>query len=644
MREWQQGTIKPFQSRHVERIARVPDHRSVSEMPLNRTSPLQKLTTYTALYQNLAFVLCILFGIVLVANIQTAADGGWFWYATFLHNGHRLYSGMHLALQPLFVLETLWFLTLLGKGWIVSKVPAVLHLIAYCLGLLLLVRRSSLSDRHKALLLVSVFFLSITFEGYRFDDYHVLADCFQVYSLVLLLRLQPDTGLSHTLRLVAALGVLSGLAIMNRLNDGAALVVGVTISILCLAPSKKLASLALFAAVAAFTVVIVVSLTGDSLHDYATYSIFRAAGIKGGAGNILTHPIHLPYNALQFLKPRWHQKWAIYTIAAALAWGFLVAPARWKKGRREIWKLMLGLFLILLPLPFIYRGFFDTHLIEWLSAVATLAAYVLGAFIVFRFIRWQINPKQRRWNPLEILLIIPLGQLASGSMSSGGEHIGLYGPLAILILLLPVASPISIKSERWRGVIFAVAAILLSNCVLYKISIPFSWHSYRLKPMFIGRQWYRHPDYGPMIIETQHLTLLEKVCDQIASGNAPRELLSMPYSNANYFCSIPPWHDYVQTFFDTSSADTIFGLVAQLQTAPPQWILYQRQMDSMALHETLYNQGHPLPHRYLDQIIEQKLATGEWQTVFTSNYGDHPGWSDEWIFIHTQPDRIASHQ
>src|SRR5258705_12880648 len=137
-------------------------------------------------YQTLVLVCCILFGVALIANVQSAADGAWFWYAVFLNSGRRLYADMHLALQPLFVLETATFLALFGKGWLASKIPSFLHLVAYCFGLYLLARHSRLPDWQRALLLACAFFVSIAFEGYRFDDYRVVADCFRLYSIILL--------------------------------------------------------------------------------------------------------------------------------------------------------------------------------------------------------------------------------------------------------------------------------------------------------------------------------------------------------------------------------------------------------------------------------------------------------------------------
>jgi hypothetical protein len=153
--------------------------------------------------------------------------------------------------------------------------------------------------------------------------------------------------------------------------------------------------------------------------------------------------------------------------------------------------------------------------------------------------------------------------------------------------------------------------------------------------MFVGRQWYRHPVYGPMIIETTQLEVFTQICGRLRSDSG--ELLSLPLTYANYFCSIAPWHGYVQTFFDTSTKETIFRLMQELAKAPPRWVLYQRQLDILSMHEDVYDHGQPLPHRYLDQMIEQKLNSGRWEKAYISNYEDSPGWRNEWILIRTKP-------
>ena len=587
--------------------------------------------------QNLMFLFCVLFGLAMIANTQGSGDGGWTWYATLLRSGRHLYRDLHLALQPLFVLETASALALLGKGWVVSKAPAILHLVAYCVGLLLLVRRSELSDGEKAVVLGCGFFVTISFEAYRFDDYHVLADCFQLYCLVALLRLQKAANPRAVLVLCGALGVLCGLTLTTRVNDGAALLVAVAIAIACLALSQRLLAMVLFFLASGATVVLIVSLTGDSLRDYAMYSILHAAGSKGGTGSVLTYPLRLPIHTLRWLKDRQYERVIAHAFAVALAWVLLLRPLARRRGWREFAMAAVGALLVFLLLRHTYHAFLDITLVMSLSAVAVLIGYALGLLVLLRLLGWMLRPGGGDgWDRREILLLVPLGQLASGSMSSGGTHLGLYGPVGLLIVMLPICSPIRIRAEWARAMLVAVAALLLCSAAHFKWNDPYSWHTYREEPLFTGRELYRHPVYGPMVIDRDLLRMIEPVCARVGEGGPGQELLSLPFSYANYFCNIPPWHDYVQTFFDTSSKETIQGLMNELETSPPQWILYQRELQVLTVHELIYNHGKPLEQRYLDELIERKLADGSWQAAYTSSYGTYPGLSDEWILIRTR--------
>jgi hypothetical protein len=590
-------------------------------------------------YSSLIFVACIVFGVALIADIQQPSDGAWYWYSSLFLNGKRLYGDMHLALQPLFVLETSAFMAILGGGWLLSKIPGVLHLLAYCLALLLLVRQSKSSDAQKALVLAFAFFLSISFEAYRFDDYHVLADCFQLYSLVLLLAL-PDHNVRGILMRASILGVLSGLAITTRLNDGAALFIGVALAILVLVPSRKLDSIALFLLATALTVVLVVHLTGDSLYDYATYSIFRAAGSKGGAGGVLSAPLHLPINALVWLRDHANRPMMFFAITVAFAWGVWISPLK-KKGPWEQFALAVIAFLVLvLALDRLYYMFQSVYaeytFLGDLTAAGVCAVYGFGIWAFVRLLWFALQPNRTpQWDHREILLLIPLGQLASASMSSGGTHMGLFAPPTILCVLLFVCDPCWLAGQRVGSFFSALSVFALCCAISYRVERPFAWHVYVEPPLFTGRVLYHHPEYGPMIIDRELLQMIQPVCQTIQAGGSEDDLLSLPLPYANYFCDLPPWHGYVQTFFDTSSKETIQSLMDDLEHAPPKWIFYQRQLATLALHEQQYNHNQPLQQRFLDQLIEQKIAQGSWRVAYSSSYGDTPALDNQWILIQT---------
>jgi hypothetical protein len=589
-------------------------------------------------YQSWMFAVCILFGVVLILNTTSANEGAWYWYAALLNGGMRLYSDMHLPLQPFYVLESAGFLRLLGNGWLVSRIPPIAHLLVYALSMLLVVRRSNWPDLQKAAVLGCAFLGSIASPLERFDDFHLLADSFQVYSIVLLLVLHKSTSIRRNLLIVTALGFLSGLSITTRANDGGALLLAVAIAISCVAHFKRLASLVLFVVVAALTVIFIVHLTGDSLNVYANSTIFRAAGLKGGVGGVLASPLLLPLYSAQFFLSRGILVIVACCLGSVLAWTFIVLPSVRDGWRQNIKRTSPGFILVVLPLCVLLPWKSEIALLLTLALVAVYVLYSFGIWVFVRFLRWQVAPRDSyAWNPLEILLLIPLGQLMSSSMSSGGQLPENFGPAVVLMLLATIASPIRIKPGPARSVFLAVAVLIMCCGIIFKARIPYSWLSFQAKPLFVGRQWYRHPVYGPMYIEKDMLKFINPVCQRVSMNNPEAELLSLPYPFANYFCAVAPWHGYVQTWFDTSTKVTIDKLDHDLQTAPPKWIFYQRQPEVLRLHETIYNSGRPLPHRVVDQLIDKRVAEGVWQVVYTSEYNNSELWNSKWILIQTRP-------
>jgi hypothetical protein len=121
-------------------------------------------------------------------------------------------------------------------------------------------------------------------------------------------------------------------------------------------------------------------------------------------------------------------------------------------------------------------------------------------------------------------------------------------------------------------------------------------------------------------------------------------MLSLPFSYPNYFCDIPPWHGYVQTFFDISTRSTIEKMMDELRTDPPEWIVYQRELHSMSAHEQIFNHGQRLAQHDLDDLIMEKIATGQWRLVDKKEYGH---WQvvatketqdeESWFIIRTRP-------
>jgi hypothetical protein len=581
-----------------------------------------------------AFFFCIALGLATIFESLSAGEGMWYWYAVLLRGGHHLYADMHLALQPLYILETSAWMALAGKGWFVSRVPAVLHLIAFCLALWLLVREADMSDWHRGLLLAIAFLTSISFEAYRFDDYHVLADCFGLYSILLLIYLRRSDVARRSVTICAGLGVLSGLCVMTRLNDGAALLFAVAIGIAFLARQQRLLGIAIFCAAAALTDVLIVHLTGDSYRDYLTYSILRAASSKGGAGNVLKYPLELPVDAVrrsyEYLVSG---AWLILGLIV-ITFAVVLPRAFRRRTARDIAIAIVCLGLLILSWRIAYIILSGASFLQIIAGVLILAAYLLGIWVIARVALSLSNARLKKPNTLLVLVFIPLGQLASASLSSGGSYLGLYGPLAVTILVIAIAQRYK-TTQGQRDFLTAMAILLVISTACARIRSPFSWHTYHSQPLYAQRTVYRSPAYGRMIIEPELLGMIKPVCTQVDQTPSD-ELLSLPFPFANYFCNKVPWRGYVQTFFDTSSPATIDHLMVELNTAPPKWILYQRQLHTLSIHETIYNAGKPLEHRHLDELIMRNIENGKWQVTYASNYGNGSVFDNHWYLIRTR--------
>jgi hypothetical protein len=528
---------------------------------------------------------------------------------------------------------------LFGIKCVVTETPSVIHILAFCLGLFLILRESDWPDWQKAIVLASAFLIGIECAAYRIDDYHMTADTFILYSLVLLLMIARTDAAQRQFGLTAGLGVLSGLTITTRLNDGTALLVAAGICLLVLARKRKLILVSLFIVAAALTVIFVVKLTGDSFSDYVSNSVIKAAGAKGGTGNILTAPFRLFRNALQmFHGRRWIFLWIVAIVAAAA-----LIQRYWKKGVRYVVLVQLGIAGAAVA--------FSSHqhreqllsgaFVFFLSMFLIVVNYLLLPIVSTRALVSRIGDGKFKWDSRESLILLPLAELASTSASTAGQTNSLpLLPIAMLLLLIPVIQPFR-RQASWANIsLVTIMALMGLSATIEKIHNPYSWILFRSRPMFVNRQWYRHPVYGPLYIDSDLLHFIEPVCREIGQGDARPELLSMPFSYPNYFCNTPPWHGYVQTFFDTSTRTHIAHLMSELDAAPPQWIVYQRQIKVMTGQEEAYAHGQRLPQRDLDELMMKKIATGQWQVVDKSKYSqglptDYQE-GDGWLIIRTR--------
>jgi hypothetical protein len=297
-------------------------------------------------------------------------------------------------------------------------------------------------------------------------------------------------------------------------------------------------------------------------------------------------------------------------LALALVYG------RRSDGRRR-WSWLAGCLVLFASSALILRGaFLDVALTQPIVRLLVLAMFVLSATVLVRQCIPPPDAVASHVRRRELLLLIPMGQMLSIAMSAGHWYPNPFPPVAEFLLVLPIAFGEQLRRLPLKTIFLGMMAPFLITAAREKMRVPFDWWNYNVDSLKYPRVWFTHPVYGPMLLEKSHLDFILPVCRTIPSGAGGKpELLSLPFTYANYFCAIPPWHGYAQTFFDTSSKQTIETLIAEIEQAPPQWIFYQRQLDVLRQHELALNAGRPLPHRALDTLIESRVASGQWKVV-----------------------------
>jgi hypothetical protein len=583
-------------------------------------------------YQLMAALVCLLFGAAMIANIELGGEASWYWYATLMHQGIRLYADLHMPLQPFYALETEGWLRLVGRACLRDEALALIHVILLIFGMALVLRESSWPDWRKAAILLAAFFTDIFFLAIRFDDFHVVNDILALFTIVVLLRLYHSKTASKDLLWTIVAGVLCGLSFTNRSTDGGMLLLAGGLCVPFLAKRRRRLCSLLYAASVLAALLFIVHLTGDTLHDYLANSVFHAASAKGGAGTVLRGPFLAVLDNLKRLITRPH--WLCFPLMFAAA---AYARRRWRDDPRRVVTASLGCGLLVWALlTAASHGRTTAHgdMVAAINLIVQNLMYPLCVLVVLHFLLTRHDAGHLPWDPREILLFIPAALLVSAAVSQANGTTNSTVSLMVAFLLSTFWLPIGGKRRWLTDTWIAIALIVACAGFLYKAYTPYAWNAYLFKPMFVGRQVYHHPVYGPMYLQKDLLQFIEPLCKEIQQPDGrAAELLSMPYSYPNYFCATQPWHGYVQTWFDTTTPEAVQVLMNQLAIAPPQWIVYERQLSVLHAHEVEYNGGRPIMHRKLDELIASKIASGQWKVVDKRDYPQ----GEPWYVIKTRP-------
>jgi len=511
-------------------------------------------------------LLCLAFGLACLLFVLGPGDGTWILYAREMAEGHRIYSDLALNQQPLFPLLSYAGIEM-SPGGILGDRLIFFPLVGMHVVLIFLIsRRAARSALLGAALTFATYFTAIHFEAFRYDDYHAVAQSFVLASLYLSLRytegeMRPD-------RFAVVQGALAAGAFLTRVNEGVAIAAAVALVVLARhGISRATARLVLVGAagaVGAFASVLL--LIGETPFTWFNQTLVVASEAKGGSG---------------------------LAAAPALA-------------------LVNAVQLLLVPMSYARDALIP------LSALALLLS--CAGFLLWA-IKWCANgfrgtgPAGRTLS----LAAYPFAMFFTGALSTGGEVYGLYFPLALSLLVgaLVLREPLGTEGRQpLRAALAFFLCLIGVQGFVYRAESPFSWHSYHVNPLFVGYSFENDPLHGPHVIAPEVRDLVTPVCERVGSEES---LLSLPISFANYYCGIPVWHGYVQTFFDTSTRSRIEQLERDLERSPPDFIFYQRQLELMSLHEKIFAAGRPLPHRKLDELIARKVRGGEWTIVYRSS-------------------------
>lgn len=239
---------------------------------------------------------CILYAAFMLLYTISPGDGGWMLYAKAVLAGNRLYSDLHLNQQPLFSLFSTGVSLVFGDKILLQKLGYLIVPIFYSYFLFRIVSLITNNGLVRGLTTVSLFFIAITFEAYRFDDYHAFSGILIFASLYLSIKfaIHEITDIKYT----TFQSLIIALLLITRLNDGVFLGMAVfCFSVSLIGFSRQLASGVVLSVVSFFLLLTIsLILLNDSYFSWYTNTISDASKIKGGVA-LFSYPFLMLKNS-----------------------------------------------------------------------------------------------------------------------------------------------------------------------------------------------------------------------------------------------------------------------------------------------------------------------------------------------------------
>ena len=559
-----------------------------------------------------AVFICLLYAVFMLAYVLAPGDGGWMLYADAILKGKRLYSDLHFNQQPLFPLLTTAIRFIAGDKIFVQKLAYVVVPVLYLRLIYLITRYISNEGIKRGLFIMAIFFIAITFEAYRFDDYHPFSGILILASLYLSIKLVYN---KISLKQYIFLQAFCIAFLLNiRINDGAALALAVMgFGILRIGFRREIVQGLVFSLIVFGTILTVeLYLLNDSYQSWYVNSLESAVRIKGGGDLIFQPGIMFVKSVRFFLEGDYN-----YRSAILILFSLFVSYVLLKRALNIVIKYAVAIFAF----AAIYYSFYRInpyYALAFFVALGVIVAYVMTFIMLFiRINGLYASSSFYKFSPL---ILYPFLLYCGGSLSSAGHFTDHFFPLAILLVVLLLIFKSSSRDIFFSYFLKYFAWLMLGVLALEAITLrtvnPYSWQSYNVPSFIEKRILVNDSVHGPHLLSRDLANLIQPVCLETKNAN---ELLSIPFSFANYYCRKEPWRNYIQTFFDTSSSEQIEKLIRDISVSPPEYIFYQRQIINLAGHEQLFNGGKRLHQRDLDEFIMKKIDESEWNVVYKSD-------------------------
>lgn len=566
---------------------------------------------------------CFLSGTILLVLVLSPGDGFWPLHAELMLQGNRLYSDLGVNQQPLFFLLSMLSYKY-APGTILGQ--RIMPLILLALDVYIIYKSAAFVSKSRLELLVlqlAVFFTASGSSYFRFDDYHLLTH-FGVFTSIYLSMLyiaDREPLARYTLLQV----LIATLVFLTRINDAFAIVASVGLIVLLKHGfSRVLIPLAGVGIILSSSILFLTLLAlGESPTTWLQSTFIEASSAKGGA-SMLSYPYKLVLNSVAYIKSPIVAPLSVLFVPIAVG-----SAAAWRLRQNETWSNRIVAATCVYSIVILQRGYS-------LDALHTLPPSLFLGLIVGTVVcatlmaarRLQGLDQSHIWWALSFY---PLFSFLFGSLSTAGEIGPMIFPLAAALLVFPIVVLSQLRPAFVKGVrlgFMLLCTLLAADGSWTRFRIPFSWWSYSVSPL--GPEYKLRSDSrrGVHFITDDLAALIDPVCARLEQNSS---LMSTPFPFANYYCGVPTWRGYVQTWYDLSTDAKINRLLNDLRRRPPDYVFYQQQEGALRHHEEVFNQGRPLPYRKLESYIRERVFRGEWRVVYESRlYPD-----SHWLLLRT---------